>query len=329
MRMGSRWLFHFVLLLAGVARAAPYSSAEPEHKVVTLEEIWTDPARSREIPVLICYPSDLVQMEKSAPVIVFSHGLGATRESYKAYGLEWAASGYVVVFPQHHGSDSGVIGHGMGEMLMGKNDLQAFVDRVKDVHFVIDNIEKLNAGKFGGAGHEVFAGHLDLNRIGMSGHSFGAITTQAIAGQRYALAGDKAGKIADARVKAGIVMSGSGSKDRDQDRAFGGIKIPLFYLTGTQDKMGNIGAGERRTAFDHSTDPDTFLLTFNGATHMTFGPRGRLFESEAQANFQRLIRETTTAFWDAYLKDDVKAKEWFRTDLSAEVGKDGVFESKH
>jgi predicted dienelactone hydrolase len=326
MRINRVWTFLVVLLSTVITHAAPYVSPEPAHKVATLEETWMDPDRNREVPVLICYPLDLGQALKAAPVIVFSHGLGATRESYKAYGLDWAAKGYFVVFPQHHGSDSGVIGHGMRDMLMGKNDLQAFIDRVKDIHFVIDQIEKLSAGKLDGPHHEVFANHLDLTRIGMSGHSFGAITTQAIVGQHYLLAGDK--PFTDSRVKAGIAMSGSGSKDRDQDRAFGSIKIPVFYLTGTEDKMGNIGAGERRTPFDHSTNPDTFLLTFNGATHMTFGPRGRLFESAGQENFQRLIRETTTAFWDAYLKDEIPAKQWFTTELAKEVAKDGVFEIK-
>ena len=81
------------------------------------------------MPVLICYPKD-ISADKPEPVIVFSHGLGGSRETYAAYGMHWASYGYVVIFPQHHGSDTAVIGHGMFDMLMGKNDLQAFIDRV-------------------------------------------------------------------------------------------------------------------------------------------------------------------------------------------------------
>jgi predicted dienelactone hydrolase len=210
---------------------------------------------------------------------------------------------------------------------MGEGDLQAFKDRVDDIHFVIDQIEQLNAGKLDGTDYAAFKGKLDLDRIGMSGHSFGAITTQAIVGQVYVVLG-KSVSFADPRIKAGIAMSGSGARGESQDAAFGAIKIPVFYLTGTEDKMGNIASGERRMAFDHSGGSATYLLTFNGGTHMTFVPAGRLGESDTKEQFQKYVRESTTAFWDAYLKGDAAAKKWIDNDFKTELGKTGVFETK-
>jgi predicted dienelactone hydrolase len=308
--------------------AAPYAEKPGSHQTATLEVTWQDAKRDRDVPIRIDYPKDLATFDKPAPIIIFSHGLGGTRDVYAEYGKHWASYGYVVVFPQHHGSDSAVIGHGFGEMLAGKNDLQPFLDRVADIHFVIDQLELLNAGKLKGDDYAILSGKLDLEKIGMSGHSFGAITTQAIVGQVYDVVG-KTNTFLDKRVKAGIAMSGSGAKSTDQDVAFSSIKMPVFYLTGTLDKVGNIGAGQRRTPFDHSTFPETYLVTFDGANHMTFGPRGSIFAPADKEKYQKFIRQSTTAFWDAYLKGDAAAKKWFESDFKMELGMVGVFETKN
>ncbi len=319
----------FALLVLGpmTARlwAKSYAADAGPHQVATLEVNWQDAKRHREVPIRIDYPKDLATLEKPAPVIIFSHGLGGTRDGYKDYGTLWASHGYVVVFPQHHGSDSGVIGHGFLEMLNGKNTLQPFLDRVDDIHFVIDQLELLNAGKVAGDDYAVFKAKLDLANIGMSGHSFGAITTQAIVGQTYNALG-KTTTFLDKRIKAGIAMSGSGAKMIDQDAAFGSIKMPVFYLTGTQDTIGKIGAGQRRTPFDHSTFPQTYLVTFDGANHMTFVPGGAF--GAAKEKYQKFVRQSTMAFWDAYLKGDPTAKKWLERDFKTELGAAGVFEMK-
>jgi predicted dienelactone hydrolase len=39
------------------------------------------------------------------PVILFSHGLGGSKENSAYLGNFWAAAGYIAVFMQHKGSD--------------------------------------------------------------------------------------------------------------------------------------------------------------------------------------------------------------------------------
>ena len=56
----------------------------------------------------------------------------------------------------------------------------------QDVPAVLDQLEAWNKT----SGHQL-AGRLDLTRVGMSGHSFGAITTQAVSGQTFPLAGPR------------------------------------------------------------------------------------------------------------------------------------------
>jgi hypothetical protein len=47
------------------------------------------------------------------------------------------------------------------------------------------------------------------------------------------------------------------------------------------------------------------------------------------ALFQDLIRQSTTAFWDAYLKGDAEARAWLADGGFASIlGADGRFEKK-
>lgn len=72
----------------------------------TLELTVTDSGRNRQIPVRVVLPCP--RPIRPAPVILFSHGLGGSRQSSQYLGDHWAARGYVVVCPQHHGSDEAV-----------------------------------------------------------------------------------------------------------------------------------------------------------------------------------------------------------------------------
>src|SRR5436305_11540107 len=93
--------------LAALAAPAPHpykQDAGPFAVAVTRYE-WVDTARKRPVPVKIYSP------EKGPgpfPVIVFSHGLGGSRETYEYLGRHWASHGYVVAHVQHEGSDDQV-----------------------------------------------------------------------------------------------------------------------------------------------------------------------------------------------------------------------------
>ena len=61
-----------------------------------------DGARKRDIPIRVYLPA----ARGPAPVVLFSHGLGGSREGNAYLGNHWSARGYVVVFLQHPGSDT-------------------------------------------------------------------------------------------------------------------------------------------------------------------------------------------------------------------------------
>ena len=117
----------------------------------------------------------------------------------------------------------------------------------------------------------------------------------------------------------------------ERDRAFTGISIPVFHMTGTLDDspIGDTMAGERRIPFDKMNQTDACLVIFNGADHMTFAshllPGGRAKD----AAFQPLICDGSTAFWDTWLRGNRAAKDWlYNGGFAGLIGSRGVFEIK-
>jgi predicted dienelactone hydrolase len=259
---------------------------------------WHDASRDREVPVKIFYPATGTG---PFPVVIFSHGLGGTREGYAYLGEYWAAHGYVSVHLQHPGSDDGIFKNGGARHLertlreVIENPTNSY-NRALDVSFAIDELAKLNRDS------SPFQNRLDLSHIGMAGHSFGAATALIISGEQIPFVG---AKYADPRIKAVIAMS----PPIFDGLRFDDIHVPVFVMTGTKD-AGFTRSADRRTAYDKILSPETCLVNFNGADHMTFSGHLGWFRSWNDKKFQPLILAATTAFWDAHLRNDSAAKDW-------------------
>lgn len=294
------------------------------HPVNVTRAEWHDPSRNRTVPVKIYAPATTAT--EPVPVLIYSHGLGGSREGYEYLGQFWAAHGYVSVHLQHPGSDEGVwqdagFGQRMSAMRRAAAQPRHALDRVQDVSFAIDELERLNTT------NAAWRGKLDLHRIGMAGHSFGAHTTLTIAGASYAGWSEKS--LADPRVKAAVPMSAPVPANQARlGAAFAGIKIPCLHMTGTKDDspIGDTKAAERRLPFDHCRYSDQYLITFTDGDHAIFGGRERRIGGRKDAEFQSLICQSSLAFWDAYLREDAEAKRWLTKEFTDALGKTGVFE---
>ena len=272
-----------------------------------------DAKRSREIPIRVYLPTD----KTAAQVVLFSHGLGGNREGSAYLGKHWAARGYVAVFLQHPGSDDSVwkdlpIAQRMAALKQAAG-LQEFLLRVQDVTAVLDQLEVWNKDTA-----HVFAGRFDLKRIGMSGHSFGAVTTQAVSGQVAPL-----GKgFTDSRIKAAVIMSPSAPANGNTKQAFGSVKIPWMLLTGTKDSnpINGADAKTRLVVFPDLSPGSKYQLVLDKAEHSAFGDRALPGETERRnPNHHRAILAVTTAFWDACLRDDEQARLWLDGDAVKSV----------
>ena len=328
------FLSKIILLALMVCRdattfAAPTNTSHvmPTLEVQVVRAEWRDAKRDRNVPVKIYFP----QIGAGPfPVIIFSHGLGGTREGYEYLGRYWAAHGYVSVHLQHAGSDAAVwqdkpVAELKSSLRQSAAKLDNATNRPLDVSFAIDQLEKWNRDD------SPLKNKLDLARLGVAGHSFGAFTTLAVAGQVFVAPGDREISYGDPRVRAAIAMSAPVPARKELfDRAFGKIKIPVLHMTGTEDysPIGETRPAERRVPFDHIRGADQFLLTLTGGDHSVFAGVSRTQPAAKEKQFKELICESSTTFWDAYLKDNAKAKAWLTNDFKTVLAADGTFEIK-
>lgn len=274
-------------------------------KIEIIDTTAKDQERSRDIPIRIFLPPE----PKPAPVVLFSHGLGGSCKMNAFMGEHWAARGFFTVFVQHPGSDVSVWQDLPREermkALAQAANLKTFQDRVKDVSFVLDTLAVWNQTPDSG-----YAGKMDLNHAGMAGHSFGAVTTQAVSGQRTVLG--KA-SFTDSRITAAMMLSPSQPKRGSAVKAFGEVGIPWMIMTGTRD-VSAIGEGElesRLAVYPALPPGGKYELVLDGAEHSAFTDRALPGDTEQRnPNHHRAILAISTAFWDAYLKKDDKAKAW-------------------
>ena len=297
----------------------------------TILDEWTDTARSNRV---VPYKVYIAPADRALPVVIFSHGLGGNREGTEYLLRHLAENGYAVVAVQHAGSDTpsvfggmpGTPGFDIGKMQEGSRAAQApavAIDRFRDIPFAITQLEGMNASD------AKLRGRLDMSRVGMSGHSYGAVTTLALSGQ--SLGPNAQFSFGDQRIKASIAYSPNKPRQGDPARAFATVRIPTFHMTGTEDTTPfdeGAPATQRKIPYQSITGADKYLLVFTGGDHMVFS--GRTMRSgprPTDAKFHALIQKASLAYWDAYLKDNADAKAYltkggFAKDLAA----DGTFE---
>ncbi|MGH7293266.1 MAG: alpha/beta hydrolase family protein, partial [Myxococcota bacterium] len=256
-----------------------YKSEPGRWGVRIIDEQWKDEKRNRTVPVRIYLPQDKEELggDEKRPVVIFSHGLGGSGANYAYFGKHMASHGYIVIAPTHPGSDTeqakewirthgGLFtnsaekakerregepaekgpepGAGMmpgmtregGWMMTTVSDPENLRNRPRDITFVIDQL----------ATHAIIGPIVDMQKIGVAGHSFGAYTAMAIGGMTVDLADGKGRSFRDERVKAVLPMSPEGSGTMGiAAGAWEKFGVPALFLTGTKD----YGSGARSAAW--------------------------------------------------------------------------------
>ena len=296
--------------LLAQAAALPWLALAPWRaaRAAVVDESWHDPRRDRHLPLRIRWP------EGSAPcaLIVHSHGLGGNRGGGDVWGEAWRRAGLAVLHVQHPGSDTEVLREGMVALRRAASGEQ-LRERVADVQFLIDEVERRARA------NEAAWARVRLDALGLSGHSFGAHTVQAIAGQRFPVA---AQGVADARFKAFVALSPAPGQAAN---AFAGVTRPFLALTGTHDDdplRNTMSGADRARVYDSLPPGRRALLWLEGADHMSLGgnseagrrARGReRSAAAAEARHQALISDVTTLWWRAYLLGDAAALDLLRS----------------
>jgi len=267
--------------------------------------VWQDAQRdNRQVPYKLYYPAD---RKDKTPIVVWSHGVFGSRESASYLGEHLASHGIAALHLQHPGTDASLIEPDTGKLgklwafMKMMRDKETFILRFADPRFVVDQLKQFAAS---GGGN----GMLDTQRMGMAGHSLGAITTMAVAGQKF----DSTAHFAIPEFKGAMVMSPSG---KDPENKFDDMLMPIFHFTGTDDDSvaRDFEPEDRKVIFDAIDDQDQYFLNLDKAVHMTF--TGKQIEEDPYLDEHlKVIKMAAVSYWKMVLGQDQKAQVWLQSD---------------
>ena len=245
------------------------------------------------------------------PLVLFSHGLGASREYYGYLGRYWASHGYLSVHPTHPGTDTSLWrdrARPWPAMCEALDDPHQRITRPRDLRFVLDRL----------AEDAEFGARVDWRRVAAAGHSYGAFGAMMLAGMRADLPGDADGVLADSRIRAVIAMSPQGvGMFGLNEHSWDQIATPILFLTGTNDRgLRTKTVACRREAYDRITGPDQYHAVIRRANHFAFsdGDGIGLSPPPRDPDHHGYIQWLTTAFLSAHLRADADAQAWLLGD---------------
>jgi dienelactone hydrolase len=241
-------------------------------------------------------------------VVIISHGLGGSRDGLAYLGEALAASGFLVVHPQHPGTDISVW-RGMADPALAMSaavlDVRRALDRLRDVDFVLDCLAN--------PPNRQLAGRADLSRMAIAGHSFGAWTVTHMLGERLPggslLEGMLGFPLPDRRLLAGVALSPVPPLGIDPAVAYTRITAPILHITGTNDR-GFIEAAtpEDRTVPFHRIPAPGVLAVLAGAGHASFAGEPNIGGHFNDPTFHARASSLATLFLRATLLRDDAAR---------------------
>ncbi|KGF67940.1 hypothetical protein LL06_19400 [Hoeflea sp. BAL378] len=313
-----------------------YASAAAPGKLLARADIAIDGVTGAPLPLVCRWPED----NPPRGVVVFCHGLSASGRDYAGLSGHWAAHGYLVIHPTFPDWIGAVAAAEPELGLDPAGDLGAWasnetvrarmfeilhapwygLERIRIVGQVMNRLDGIVAATSGPVGATV--------SCAIAGHSFGAYTSQLLAGAVIDLPGQGTRSFRDDRFAAAILLSAQG---RDQqglrEGSWDGISGPMLNVTGTRDG-GAKGQDWRWKVEPYELAPpgDKYLALLTGADHYLGGIARP--DQSPQPDHLAAVEQVTLAFLDVYLGKDAAAKAWL-AGLSDRIGGcEGLFRRK-
>ncbi|RVT46384.1 acetylhydrolase [Rheinheimera sediminis] len=271
------------------------STVVAQNLALTVEEIsfdWLDQSRNRVVPALLFKPS---HQQKAKALIVFSHGLGGSKERYAYLGQYWASQGYASLHVQHDGSDRKVWRGNrllLPFRLMDAADETEALARVQDVKFALDQLLDSD-----------YAADFDQQNIMMAGHSYGANTSMLLSGAQVEQNGQLV-SLKDERIKAAILISAPPFyNDQPLDQVLAQVTIPTLHITTTEDEIKVPGyyssPSDRFELYYAMASSYKVLAVFSSGSHNIFSGWRRDSDTAPQ---QQVIKAATQALSSAFIE---------------------------
>lgn len=277
---------------AGEAKG-PYAADQGPHKVGRIDLV-----KLGDLQLRITYP----QGKQRSPVILFSHGLWGSRRGYTPLTSYWASYGYVCIQPDH--PDSRLLGR-----MPRAQATRGWSKRPRQIKRILDSFEAIEKSA------PKLKGRLDQTRVGVGGHSFGAHTSQLIAGVKPVFGKQD---FQDDRVKAILLLSPQGEGGLFGRDSWKNVRKPVLVVTGSEDRSPleqDKGPQWRLAAYNHLPAGDKYLVFVDGMQHGFGGISGTNWRGAGRKNEDqvRITQQTALAFFDAYVKGDKKARVWLES----------------
>lgn len=294
---------------------SPLVAAPSEHKLterydVGIRNVSWRSRDAKSYSALIFHPASRPIGDVKFSVVIFSHGLGSSAESFSYLARAWAERGSVVVMLRHPGSDESVWRgklRPMAELKDAYHRSWSARDRARAIIAALDLVTSWhNEGTGLGA-------DIDVSRIATSGSDLGALAALLVAGQ---LPPDNGPSLKDPRVSAVLAISPPVFCTSEQGAiVYSQITVPLMVITGTNDDgiVGTTKAYQRRIPYDSVRIDDRYLVVLQGADHRVYG--GLRLSSQRQASdepYHETIGIESSDFFSAYLRDDLFRLESLR-----------------
>ncbi len=271
-----------------------------------------DEDRQRTIPINVHWSEDT-----QGSLVVLSHGFGADRYFLNYLAEHLASYGLTVVSIEHPGSNVQALvdlplDPDVVETPSRLLPAQEFLDRPRDVSFVLDRLAELDADGF--AYQNVF----NTEDVTIIGHSLGGYTGLALAGAKLDLRSlqtfckniqplgvspadwlqcaavdleEQQADLSDDRIKQVMAMN-TLTGQLFGEKGLSDVSVPTILLTGTKDSV--------TPTLDHQLAPfqqlagKKYLLAVIGGTHLSSGDPGNVNPALTELPFMSELRVEET-----------------------------------
>ena len=265
-----------------------------------------NPTTKRKIGIRIRLP---ITKEKTG-LILYSPGLGSGLNNGAPWCEAWRNAGFVVVTLSHPVTNDDIWDISKQSLKSNLRDALAFPQyglRVTDCKFALDVC----------LADSDLKNFIDSERVGIAGHSYGALTVQSIAGQ------STGASQTDPRIKAAIAFSPTAMSPASAN-AMKTVKIPFFCVTGDHDnhvtfkndtdsmRLG-VELNKRKYVYKGLPSGKREQLVLTNADHMSFAGENLhgtpvKFSRDITATFEQeqqtweKISQITSLFWQTHLR---------------------------
>ena len=277
--------FWYPRAIKSECRPAPYSDPA----------VWNYFSKLLNVPLPVVRTNSCLAapiLEGAWPVVVFTHGYTGTFTDYTFLFEDLASRGYIVASVDHT-YEAAAVALPDGRLVKsvfgspfsdgGRADSEAFMSaeavRLRDVHFVVDELARLNARP-----DSPFAGRIDTASIAIAGHSFGGLTALEAVQQ-------------DARIRAAVLIDGVVTEE-----AVHATEKPVLILDAGRVRWDD----EKRHLWNKLEGP-RYAVNLKDAEHVTPTDAVWLASGAVRTghmspeNTVAAVREYVSAFLEAHL----------------------------